>query len=97
MIFSRIILFALYVLLVAAGNMWRFADDWGGVPSGRRVYLALCASWKWWLLVSFTVLLRDVMIRRQFCVPGDLVVIAIALIMSVAAYLGGKAAGSTPE
>jgi len=97
MILSRIIFFALYVFLVASGTMWRFADAWEGLTFSRRVYLALCASWKWWLLVSFTVLLRDVMIRRQFCVPGDLVVIAIALIMSVAAYLGGKAAGSTPE
>jgi len=46
MMLSRIILFALYVFLVASGTMWRFADAWEGLTFSRRVYLALCASWK---------------------------------------------------
>lgn len=97
MILGRIILFALYVALVAAGTMWRFTDAWNGMSFGRRVYLALSASWKWWLIFSVAVFLRDVMTYRRIGVPGDLVVIAIALVMSGAAYFAGKAAGSTPE
>lgn len=97
MILSRIILFALYVLLVAAGTMWRFSDVWEGLPFGRRVHLALIASWKWWLLFCIAVLLRDILTYRRIGFTGDFVVLAIALVMSLAAYFGGKAAGSTPE
>jgi hypothetical protein len=83
MIFSRITLFALYVFFVAAGTMWRFADAWGGLSLGRRIYLALSASWKWWLIFSVALLCRDSMTYLRLGVPGDIIVLAIAIVMSV--------------
>jgi hypothetical protein len=99
MILSRILLFALYVLLVVAGTMWRFADDWGGLPFGERVFLALSLSWKWWLLFCFALLCRDAMRYRHYGLPGDIIVIVIAIVMSVGfAYVRSTGSpGSGPD
>lgn len=83
MIFSRIILFAFYVFIVASGTMWRFADAWKGLPFGRRVFLAVSASWKWWLIFCVALLFFDATAHVGRGVPGDIVVIAIAIVMAV--------------
>ena len=97
MIFSRIILFAICVLFVAGGIMWRFADAWDGIPLSRRAVLALVRSWRWWLVFSVAMLVRDAARYSQRGVPSDFVVLVIVLVMALGAYFGGKALGSTPE
>jgi hypothetical protein len=83
MIVSTIILFALYVVLVAAGKMWRFAVAWGGLPFAHRVLLALSASWKWWLLFCVALLFFDAGAHAGRGIPGAIVVTAIAIVMAV--------------
>jgi len=97
-IFSRLILFALYIVFVAAGTMWRFADAWEGFSYGRRASLALCASCKWWPLFCAGLLVFAAAAHAGRGVSGDIaLLIAIVIALGFAVRFSAKMRGSEPD
>jgi hypothetical protein len=82
-IFGALSIFALYVLSAAALTNWRRAEDWGGMSFSRRVFLGVSVTWKWWLLFSVALLFHDAVLRYGSSVPGDIVIVGIALVMAI--------------
>ncbi|HWC59032.1 MAG TPA: hypothetical protein VHC44_04995 [Verrucomicrobiae bacterium] len=82
-ILDAILIFAPFVLFAAALTMWRRADAWEGMTFGRRLFLGISFSWKWWLAYSVAILFFDAALRYDRSVPGDVLVVVIAVIMAV--------------
>jgi hypothetical protein len=81
--FILVSLLALYVIFVGAFTLWRSAESWEGMSFGRRVFLAMSVSWKWWLLFSVALLVFDAVIYHRRRIAGELIVAGLAISMAV--------------